>query len=178
MGTSQAARQLTCATAPTMGMPAIQATGMPAIAHASTPGRCSAAGHSPAAAMPTATSRPMPIPATPWAAASTTKVGAAALSADPAATSAAPAPRRSRRPGRRGARASRTAVTPPVRPDSERSWPAVAVDTPRSCATSGRTGERTSIAAWDTKRQRKSVGLGRVRRRIGRGGEPTAATGR
>jgi hypothetical protein len=57
----------------------------------------------------------------PWAPARTAKQGAAALSAEPTITSTAPALSSVRSPGRRGASASRTALMPPVAPDSVRS---------------------------------------------------------
>ena len=63
--------------APATGIPAIHAAGMPAIAHASACPRRSGAGHSQAAAIPTATSSPMPTPSAACAAASTAKDGAA-----------------------------------------------------------------------------------------------------
>jgi hypothetical protein len=145
------------ATAPTTGVPAIHAAGIPAIAEARTWTRCAGAGHASAAAMPTATSRPIPIPST-LGGESTANEGAAALRAEPVATSAAPALSRSRSPGRRRATARRMAVRPPVAPEMARSWPAPAVETPNSRATSGGTGESTSSAAWEVKRHRKTRG--------------------
>jgi hypothetical protein len=133
---------------------------MPAIAQASTCGRSAGAGHSPDAAIPTATSRPIPAPSTACAAASTANDGAAALSPEPTATSAAPALSSSRRPGRRAAVARTSAITPPVAPEIDRSCPAVAVETPNSRATSIRVGDRTSIADWDAKRHANSTALG------------------
>lgn len=84
--------------------------------------------------------RPMPIPSRPCATASTLSVGAAALSAEPSETDAAPALNRSRSPGRRGASANRNCGQPPVAPEIERSWPAVAGEIPSSRAMSGRRG--------------------------------------
>jgi hypothetical protein len=155
------ARQPAPDTAPASGIPAIHAAGIPAIAHASTWGRRAGAGHSKAAAIPTATSSPTPTPSTACAQARTAKLGAAALSSDPAETSAAPALSSVRSPGRRGTTASAIATRPPVAPETDRSWPAVASDTPNSLAMSGRIGDSTSSAACDANRQRKTTGLGR-----------------
>ena len=118
---SHATRQSTDAAAPATGMPRTQAAGIPAIAQASVRGRSEGVLHSPAAAIPTATNTPTPMPMTLWAPARTVKLGAAALSAEPTITSAAPALSSARSPGRRGSSASRTAVIPPVAPDSVRS---------------------------------------------------------
>ena len=106
------------------------------------------------------------MPATPCAAARSAKLGAAALSAEPAATSAAPALRRSRRPGAPGRQGEQDGgrAAGEARQRSELAGrrgrhAEIAGD-------SGSTGESTSSAAWETNRQRNSTGLGRVSRGI------------
>ena len=138
--------------------------GHPAMAHASTCARSSAFGHSPGGGDPDRHEQPDPEPDDALRGGETAKVGAAALRAEPAATNAAPALRRSRSPGRLGAIARSTAARPPMRPEIDRSCPAVAVEIPNSRAMSGRIGERTSIPACEAKRHRKTTGLGRLRR--------------
>jgi hypothetical protein len=52
------------------------------------------------------------------------------------------------------------AVHPAASPETDRSWPAVAVDTSKSRATSASTGEIAITAACPANRHRKSVRAG------------------
>jgi hypothetical protein len=159
---SQATRQPASVTAPTTGIPAIQAAGIPTIAQASTCARSPGAAHTPAAAIPPATSRPIPAPSTPWDAASTGNDGAAAVATAPSATRPVPHDSNVRSPARRGTSASSTAVSPPAAPEIERSCPAAAVETPNSLAISGSVGDSTSSAACEANRHMKRTAAGRI----------------
>ena len=139
------------------GIPRIQASGGPRRVIASTRERSSGLAHSAVAAIAAEYETPMPIPVTPWASASTAKSGAAALSSEPQARTTM-APRSSpRRPTRVASRPTRSAERPAAKPDTVRSWPAVAIDTSRSRATSGSRGLRTTSAACDAVSAANSV---------------------
>jgi len=103
-----------------------------------------------------------PAPTATCAATSIAKVGAAALKTHPAASTASPNSNRSRRPSLPASVPIATAVHPAASPETDRSWPAVAVDTLKSRATSASTGEIAITAACPANRHRKSVSAGGV----------------
>jgi hypothetical protein len=140
-------------------MPTIHAEGWPTSAHESTAARRSGATHSAAASVPAVVKTAIPAPTGTCAAASSVKLGAAALPTEPSASSAEPPNSWRPMPTRLPMRPSASAVMPATRPATVRSCPAVAVETSRSRATSARTGEMAIAPACEANRHRNRTAL-------------------
>src|SRR5919206_2139099 len=146
---------------PISGIPAPHAAGWPRRVQDRTRARSPAPAHSPAAATLADRRIAAAAPIAAWAQANAAGLGASALAREPPATRLRPSTSSWRTPRWRPSRPSPSAVTPPVTAASVRSWPAVAVETPKSPARSGRIAVSTRRLAWEANIVANSTGAGR-----------------
>src|SRR5215218_10293589 len=146
---------------PISGIPATHAAGWPRRVQESTRARSPARAHSPAAATAADRRIAAAAPIAACAPAKAARLGANALAREPTATRPRPSRSSSRTPRWRPSRPSASAVAPPVSAASVRTWPAVAVETPKSPPRSGRMAVSTRRLAWEANIVAKSTGAGR-----------------
>jgi hypothetical protein len=130
-------------------------------------------GHEPAAAIAAESVSPTPTPRGICAIARTTNPGAAALKSDAPASTVSEANSVACRSCCLLPRASHSAATAALNPDTVRSCPTVETEAPRSLATSDRIGDNVTSEPWLAKRARKS---GTLRRVVSRRGERRVRT--
>jgi hypothetical protein len=116
--------------------------------------------HAAAAATPDVRSIAIPAHIGTCASASQRKDGDTALAPEPNASSALPTVSRARGENRTSERATNRATTAASGAARIRSWPASAIETPKSAATSLRIGDRTSTPDWLANRARKRTSDG------------------
>ena len=141
-------------------MPTIQANGCPSSAQERTRARCSGGDHSAAAASPPERTIARPAPTATWATASTAKLGAAALSSEPAPSTVSPASSSSRSAEPAGEPAHRDRGEAGDQAGDRAQLSGGRGGDVEVRATWASTGERAITPACTANRQRNSAGAG------------------